>query len=82
MSGSVELFVAAMTGGVGTGITRSGTALTAKVVAGAGEDVLLVGRGTPSVLKPMADQLGARVLETSLRGKELYKHIYSEMKAD
>lgn len=45
----------------------------------AGEDVLLLGRGTPDVLKPMADKIGARVIDTPLRGKYLYKHFYREM---
>ena len=30
----------------------------------------------------MADQLGARVIDTPIRGKELYKHIYGEMRKE
>ncbi len=28
----------------------------------------------------MADKLGARVIDTPLKGKELYKHIYQNMR--
>ena len=43
-------------------------------------DSLLVGRGIPEVLRPMAEQLGGRVIDTPLRGKELFDHIFGEMR--
>ncbi|MDZ4402144.1 putative Ig domain-containing protein [Prosthecobacter sp.] len=75
---SIELSAMMMTGG----LSRARAPL--QVAAnGPAKDVLLLGRGVPEVLRPIAQKVGARVIDTPLRGKELYKHIYGEMrKAD
>ena len=61
---------------IGTG---EGIVALSSIIKGCfSKDILLLGRGTPDVLRPIADKLGARVIDTELRGKELYKHIYGE----
>ena len=71
----------------GFGIAKGATQLGNKIgsivkgaAAKSGQDILVLGRGTPKDLAGAADAVGGRVIDTPLRGKELYKHIYGEMR--
>jgi hypothetical protein len=45
------------------------------------DDILVLGRGSPDELQAVANQFGGRVINNAdLPKKELFKHIYSEMR--
>ena len=55
----------------------------ANAAKSAADDILVLGRGTPSQLQRYADTLGGRVInnaELANNPKALFKHIHSEMR--